>query len=128
MIEQRAVDTFSIEVEGPYHCGPDNTSPKSFDYEITIEYLNDALDERGFVLDNLAFREYFAGLKRTSLSCELLCCKCARDLMALTEGKALRVCVAIWAIKEHVCVKKVYSRAEYHAELAESKAAGVAST
>lgn len=114
--EQFAQDTLKIEVEGPYHCGPDHTSPKHFKYEVTIEYPDSALDANGFVLDNLTFRQFFDRCQRTSLSCELFTTDCAKKLMELTGGKANVVKVRLWAIQDHVCITKIYTRADWLAE------------
>lgn len=57
--KQFATNPFTVEVEGPYHCGPDHTSPKTFTYQVEIEYPSDALDDKGFLLDNTAFGDYF---------------------------------------------------------------------
>lgn len=95
---QHATDCFTVEVTGPYHCGPDDTSPRQFKFEVTIEYPDDALDEKGFLLDNLTFKQYFNSLGVTDLSCELLCRKATNDLHAMTNGRAYETQVAIWAI------------------------------
>jgi len=104
---QEAQGEFTIEVSGPYHCGPDHTTPKRFPYKVTIHYHDGALDENGFLLDNTSFREYFNTLGCTSLSCERLCDKAANDLHNATNGRAQRTAVQIWAIPGHAAITKV---------------------
>lgn len=102
---QRASDSFTIEVHGPYHCGPDHTSPKQFTFEVELSYPESALDENGFLLDNLYFKRYFDGLGCTELSCEQLCRKAAHDLQLATDNRADRTTVAIWAIPNHARIE-----------------------
>lgn len=111
--EQFARGTVSLNVKGPYHCGPDNTSPKIFNIEVRIEWPKGCLDSNGFLLDNLFFDEYFKGHNETELSCELLADKCAWDLAALTQWRALNVCVTVWAITDRVCITRKLSRNEF---------------
>src|SRR5579863_1463401 len=111
---QFAQGKFTIDVTGPYHCGPDHTTPKTFDFEVALRYHEDALDERGFLIDNTHFRQYFNALGTTDLSCERLVRKASQDFYGLVQDRCLEIRVAIWAIPngarvEHVLVpeKKV---------------------
>ena len=104
---QRAHGDFTIAVSGPFHCGPDHTSPKQFTYEVELHYPADALDSNGFLLDNLTFKQYFHDLGCTSLSCEKLARKAAEDLHRMADGRSLKTSVGIWAIPNH-------AKIEYH--------------
>lgn len=108
--EQFAQGTMTIEVEGDWHCGPDNTSPRKFDWEVLITYPDGALDEKGFLLDNLSFEGFFNGLGKTSLSCEKLTEKCCEELWRMVEGRAEGMKVTVWAISGKVRVSKVRER------------------
>lgn len=104
---QQALGNFSIDVIGEFHCGPDNTSPKIFNYEVELRYPTGraALDEHGFLLDNTFFRLYFSSLKETSLSCELLVIHCAHEIHTMTQGRADYCRVRLWAIAHEVFVE-----------------------
>lgn len=102
--KQEAHGSFSVHVLGENHCGPDHNSPKSFPFSVCIEYPVEALDARGFLLDNLHFRSYFDGIGQTDLSCELLARKCADDLFRATGGRCIKVTVSIWGIPDHACI------------------------
>lgn len=95
---QVAQGSFSIEVIGDRHCGPNHDSPKVFAYEVEVSYPDEALDGNGFLLDNLHFENYFKGLGETELSCELLARMAAREIHAATEERAISTQVGIWAI------------------------------
>lgn len=57
-------------VPGTNHCGIDDTDA-TFKYAVDIEYTSrDALDDKGFLLDNLTFRSYFNSLGAVRISCE----------------------------------------------------------
>lgn len=109
---------FTIAVTGPYHCGPDHTSPKEFGYEVTLHYPNDALDAEGFLQDNLEFirytDEYFVNLGTTDLSCELLARKCALDLCGLSLACCKAVKASIWPISNKVKVEYLHPKDEIH--------------
>lgn len=105
--EQYAHGTMNIEVLGEFHCGPNNDSPRDFDWEVLVVYPDGTLDEHGFLLDNLVFEDFFNGIKRTSLSCELLIEDCCRELWKLTGGRALELRTTVWAIPGKVKVTKV---------------------
>jgi hypothetical protein len=94
---QRAQGSFTVEVHGEYHCGPNHDSPKEFTYEVEIHYPEEALDENGFLLDNLFCGRYFNSLGSTELSCERLARKAAMDLHSAAR-MAKRTAVGIWAI------------------------------
>lgn len=98
MFKQTVSGKFSVDVEGRYHCGPDHTSPKVFDFEVYIEYLKEALDEHGFLMDNLSFAEYFTDLYKTDKSCELLALQAFDDFKLRLQQRAKVLRVAIWGI------------------------------
>lgn len=114
MFQQYVQGEFEIEVTGLFHCGPNHESPKRFRYEVTLHYPGDALDEAGFLQDNLMFRAvtgaYFKGLTETKLSCELLCRKNARDLCDLAPETCKGVKVAIWPIDNSVKVEYTHPK------------------
>lgn len=69
---QHASGDFITEiVPGTNHCGIDERRGH-FKFCVDINYLDGALDSHGFLLDNLAFQEYFDSLGPISLSCEQL--------------------------------------------------------
>ncbi len=78
MFKQHATGSFSVEVGGDWHCGPDHTSPKLLTYDIVIEYHGADLDKHGFLIDNTEFKKYFDSIHYTESSCELMC-KAAAD-------------------------------------------------
>jgi len=98
MFRQVAQGKFEVAVSGPFHCGPDDTSPKQFDYEVMVCYPDGALDGNGFLLDNLYFEHYFNTIGECTISCERLTRKCAEDIAAATGGRCNKVCVGIWGI------------------------------
>lgn len=114
MFQQFARGEFDIEVTGPFHCGPNHESPKRFQYEVTLHYPANALDESGFLQDNRTYiavcRAYFKGLTQTSLSCELLCRKCSMDLCELSPETCQGVKVAIWPIDNMVKVEYTHPK------------------
>lgn len=77
MFFQHVTGEFSVEVGGPWHCGPNDDSPKLLNYEVLVEYQDSALDEHGFLVDNLEFKRYFNSLGYTEDSCELMAKKAA---------------------------------------------------
>ena len=105
--EQYATGIMNIEVEGDFHCGPDNTSPRDFTWEVLVVYPDEALDEHGFLLDNLEFEEYFKSLKRTNKSCEELIQAACEDFWAACSGRARELRTTIWAIPGKVKVTKI---------------------
>jgi hypothetical protein len=68
---QTVVDTF-----GPNHCGLADRLVVTYECEITI--LAEALDSRGFMIDQLEINTAFQSIGKTSLSCELLSKEMAR--------------------------------------------------
>jgi hypothetical protein len=100
MYRQFGYGEFDVYVVGENHCGPNHESPKSFNYEVEVRYPLDALDERGFLLDNLSFQEYFEALHQTSYSCELLATHAACTFWDMAEGRCEQVRVCIWGIRE----------------------------
>lgn len=77
---QRAKGEFTVMLApGTPHCGPDQSDkpiPGHFSYEVEIDYDSDALDDRGFLLDNKTFQNYFNSLNANGpieISCEKLC-------------------------------------------------------
>ena len=105
--EQYATGVMRVEVEGDFHCGPDKTSPRDFTWEVQVVYHDGALDEHGFLLDNLSFEEYFDSIKRTDKSCEALIEMACRDFWEHCTGRALELRTTIWAIPGKVKVTKV---------------------
>lgn len=102
---QEATGKFTVEVTGPYHCGPNHESPKTFPYRVTVDYPETALDEKGFLLDNSFFQQYFDSLGTIENSCELLAKHCAEFFWSASDGRALTVCVELWGIPEHAKIK-----------------------
>jgi hypothetical protein len=101
MYTQFAQGSFSTDVHGPFHCGPNHETPKRFDFEVTVTYPADALDESGFLLDNQAFKSYFESIGNTNLSCELLA-KAACEHFAELAGDRFKVIeTGIWGIPDH---------------------------
>ncbi len=95
MFRQHAKGIFTTEVGGQWHCGPDHTSPKQLLYEVTIQYPDSALDSHGFLVDNLAFQQYFDTIRYTEDSCEMLAKKAADWFCGLCQHKEARVDVDI---------------------------------
>lgn len=83
MFTQSADGRFTVEVGGEFHCGPDHTTPKNFGWAVTIDWDDTTLDQHGFLLDNMGFRDYFNKLQFTTDSCELLAIKSAKHFKAL---------------------------------------------
>lgn len=97
---QFAEGQFTTPVSGPNHCGPDRSSPKTFAFEVQIEYRNPTLTEQGFLIDNLAFDQYFDGIGTVTESCEELARKAAIDFLRMAIGLCpdCEVRVSIWGI------------------------------
>src|SRR4051812_42915223 len=102
MFKQYAKGSFTCGISGLYHCGPDDTSPKRFDYEVELRYPATALDERGFLLDNLDFRHYFESLGASSVSCELLAKQACEYFYREAGGRAVAIEVSIWGLPGEV--------------------------
>lgn len=98
--KQEASGTFSAEVGGCYHCGPNHDSPKTFDYRVYVEYGGKALDAFGFLNDNLAFDAYFESLNRVTDSCELIAQKAACFFWRQLLGRCKLIEVTIWGLKQ----------------------------
>lgn len=67
------------------HCGPksaDHLIRDTFGYVVEIKFAPDALDDKGFLLDNLWFAQYFDNLQdvRIAISCEKLAGVIASDI------------------------------------------------
>lgn len=95
---QKANGQFCVPVvPGTPHCGINDESLCSCAYRIALEYDDSALDENGFLLDNTAFREYFAKLASNpvTVSCENLARKICADLCVLCNHRANVVTVAL---------------------------------
>lgn len=99
--------SFTAGIEGCYHCGPDHTSPKKFDYKVEIVYDGEPLDARGFLMDNLSFKEYFDGIGVITESCELLARRAAIALWRKGGGKCKVLKVSIWGIPDVAMVEFV---------------------
>lgn len=97
---QEASGSFSVEVGGCYHCGPNHDSPKTFDYRVYVEYGNNALDDKGFLNDNLAFDAYFSSLQRVTDSCELMAQKAACFFWLQLVGRCKLIEVTVWGLKQ----------------------------
>ncbi len=96
MFTQFAHGNFAVDVEGEFHCGPDNTSPKIFGWSVNINWPDEALDEHGFLLDNTSFRHYFDTLAVTSDSCELIVLKAAKHFKAIAkDAQAVTVSIEV---------------------------------
>jgi hypothetical protein len=105
---QMANGSFSVEVDGCYHCGPNHDSPKAFDYEVEVHYHGlQSLDARGFLMDNLAFRMYFEGLQKLTDSCELMAQKAAEFFWKQLNGRCKEIRVKVWGIKGQAMVEYI---------------------
>lgn len=105
---QRAEGDFTVML-APHtpHCGPDQADfpiPGHFRYEVDVEYDPKALDENGFLLDNLEFKNYFNSLALygpISMSCEKLC-ESAEEAFCQRLGDRRKHChgikVRLWAM------------------------------
>lgn len=111
---QYAQGRFITEVTGPFHCGPNHDSPKVFEYEVTLHYPPDALDDEGFLQDNLTFIEtvahYFDRIHTTDLSCERLAQRAARELCEVSPITCCGVKAAIWPIENKVKVEYLHPK------------------
>ncbi len=103
MFTQHVTGDFYLEVGGPWHCGPDDSSPKRLKYEVLIEYPDQALDEHGFLIDNLAFRRYFDSIGYTVDSCEVIAMKACLHFCRLAQLAHL-VCVDV-CVPGLACIK-----------------------
>lgn len=95
---QKANGIFCVPVvPGTPHCGINDESLCSCAYRVSLEYDDTALDQNGFLLDNTAFRDYFASLasKPITISCENLARQICNDLCALCNHRAYRTTVAL---------------------------------
>jgi len=95
MYKQIGKGYFSVPVTGCYHCGPDHSSPKKFGYSVTLDYEDDCLDERGFLLDNTSFAEYFTSMKILDMSCEQLARHSAHEFWETVVQQLGHVCNAL---------------------------------
>jgi hypothetical protein len=103
MFYQHVTGDFEVAIGGAYHCGPDDSSPKRLQFEVLVEYPDDALDERGFLIDNLTFQHYFNSIGYTTDSCELIA-KHAGEYFCSLATKALWVYVNI-CVPGLACIK-----------------------
>lgn len=105
MFRQKGRGTAELDVAGFYHCGPDHTSPKKFDYEVEVHYRRRGLDDRGFLMDNLSFQVYFQSLERLTDSCELMSMRAAEYFWLEARGRCVWVRVAVWGIKDRAVIE-----------------------
>ncbi len=94
MYIQRAQGKFTADVTGPFHCGLDK-SPQTFTYKVEVRWPDSALDEHGFLLDNLEFQRFFDSIGHFTESCELLARRCEQELAGLCGTKGEHVSVDI---------------------------------
>jgi hypothetical protein len=105
--QQVATGSFSVEVSGCCHCGPDDSSPKKFDFRVEIEFHGSPLDVHGFLLDNLSFMSYFNSIGTLDYSCELLAMTAAKAFWRMAGRRCRIVRVSIWGIPGAAMVKYV---------------------
>lgn len=72
---------FSITTSGLNHCG--TISPLKIYYTLEVRCTADSLDDRGFLFNQVAIKEWFAKQKHTVLSCESYTIFCGRELYKL---------------------------------------------
>lgn len=91
-MHQHASGKFSCDVvPGTPHCGKDENRGH-FRYCVDVVYSShEALDDRGFLLDNLDFKHYFDGVTRVSVSCEQLAMDACRYFTRKLEGRLKHV-------------------------------------
>lgn len=100
------------------HCGPENNplgGSVTITYRIYLEFPEDSLDEKGFLLDNLSFRDFFEACRyrfREGLehSCENFARYCCG--MFCEMSKCWRAKVAISAI-DGVWIGHIMESAKY---------------
>lgn len=96
MFEQEGYGSFTAEVGGDFHCGPDPSSPKTFNWIVKVEWPDDSvLDEKGFLLDNMSFKRYFEALHMVTDSCEILVLKAAKHFRAKAPGAKVSVSIDV---------------------------------
>lgn len=80
---QHAAGDFTCRVvPGTPHCGKDEGTGH-FRYCVDVTYHNKAaLDDNGFLLDNLDFQRWFDGLGPVSISCEALAIEACKHFEA----------------------------------------------
>ncbi len=77
MFEQIAKGRFTVPVSGCFHCGPNHDSPKTFNYHVVLQYPSTVQDQKGFLLDNTTFHDWFRKIEILEVSCETLACQAA---------------------------------------------------
>lgn len=80
-IVMRRTGTFVYQPTGEFHCGTEHAPNISARYEVEVECLPH-LDSRGFLVDQMAIRDFFRGIGTVTLSCEELTQWCAQALVA----------------------------------------------
>lgn len=91
---QTAHGTFTVYVQpNTPHCGQisaDHLIQLNYRYEVTLKYHRDALNEQGFLQDNLYFAEYFGNFKfvHIGISCEKLADVIADQLLEALGDRA----------------------------------------
>lgn len=82
--EQHTHGTTTLTVDpATHHCGiADKSNRICITYTVSMQFTEGALDENGFLLNNLWFKGYFAQMSLTpvTLSCEELCQKVCNDI------------------------------------------------
>lgn len=97
LFTQRANGTAVLPiVADTCHCGIDDTTLQ-MEYRICLVWKCDSLDDRGFLLDNLAFASYWQSVATSpiDISCELLCRKCCADMLSLGGDRIVSATVEI---------------------------------
>ncbi len=94
MFTQTAQGKFTANVSDMFHCGLDH-SPQTFTFRVQIHWPDGALDEHGFLLDNLAFQQYFDGIGSFTESCEMLAKHCEQELAKMCGAKGEHISVDI---------------------------------
>jgi hypothetical protein len=97
---QHSSGEFTINVVArTKHCGI-NDARCSFKYRVDIDYSSSAaLDSNDFLLDNLDFADYFAGLGPVTVSCERLATNAAEHFITALQSRiatVTRVAVRIY--------------------------------
>lgn len=72
--------SFTLHVRGDNFCGVSVDGTVECEFDVEIECEADSLDHRGFLIEQLGIVEFFRELPETSLSCENLVVKCAKQL------------------------------------------------
>jgi hypothetical protein len=126
MFQIRRSGNFTCLLEpGAAHCGIRNHA-NNFDYDVKIAIDDDALNHRGFVMDNQEIDLYFQTIKSTAESCEQLSLQAAKHFWnQLTESipgqnkklrgaKVLKLEISIWGMNKVACLDYIYDRSMGH--------------